>query len=274
MIAKGTGFPVAMIPGIQGRWEWMAPTIDAMAAGHRVMSVSLNELRPDRERNGSFLAWMQALDRVFDNAHERKVSLVGVSFGGLIAALYAARRPERVTSLVLVSPAAPVFVPRRGDTLCLAFPRLALPYFGVRAISRLWPELHRSRDSWPLRLQFALEYSRRVIKAPLSPAFAAQWVLEWQALNISDDCRRITAPTLVITGEPGMDEVVPVAQSLQYLKLIPGAKHAVLEGTGHIGIISKPYRFAEIAGKFIYEANSVERSGKPVVEEAGVRHAS
>jgi pimeloyl-ACP methyl ester carboxylesterase len=273
MIAKGTGFPVAMVTGIQGRWEWMAPTIDAMAAGHRVMSCSLNELRPERESNGSFLAWMRALDRVFDNAHERKVSLIGVSFGGLIAALYAARRPERVTSLVLASPAAPIFVPRRGDGICLTFPRLALPYFGVRALSRLLPELHRSRDSWPLRIQFTLDYAGRVIKAPLSPVLAAQWVREWQAYDISDDCRRITAPTLVITGEPGMDEVVPVAQSLEYLKLIPGARHTVLEGTGHIGIISKPYRFAELAGKFIYDANAAERSGKPA-EEAAVRHAS
>jgi len=32
---------VVVIPGIQGRWEWMTPAIDALAATTRVLSVSL-----------------------------------------------------------------------------------------------------------------------------------------------------------------------------------------------------------------------------------------
>src|SRR3989337_1363741 len=107
MITQGTGFPVVVIPGIQGRWEWSRPTIDALTAGHRVMSWSLNELRPERDPDATFLAWMHALDLALDRAHERKVSLVGISFGGLIAACYAARRPERVTSLIMASTPSP-----------------------------------------------------------------------------------------------------------------------------------------------------------------------
>jgi len=273
MIAKGTGFPVAMIPGIQGRWEWMTPAVDAMSAGHRVVAASLSEIRPERHADDTFLAWMRALDRVFDRAHERRLSLIGVSFGGLIAACYAARRPDRVTSLVLVSPPAPVWHPRPGDEFCLRYPRLALPYFGVRAVSRLLPEFYRSRDSWPQRARFALSHATRGVTAPLSPLFAAHWVREWQKFDISEDCTRIAAPTLVLTGEPGLDQVVPFERSMEYVKLIPGATHKVLEGTGHIGLIAKPYRFAELAGKFIYEANSAERQAKPA-EERSVRHAS
>jgi pimeloyl-ACP methyl ester carboxylesterase len=272
MIAKGTGFPVALIPGIQGRWEWMAPTIEALTAGHRVVSWSLNELRPEREGDSSFLAWMRALDQAFDNAHERKVSLIGVSFGGLIAACYAARRPERVTSLVLVSTPAPVWQPRPGDAFCLRYPRIAFPYFAARAINRLAPELYLARDSWPQRWGLAMEYAMRAVRAPFAPAFTAQWVREWQALDITDECRRITAPTLLITGEPGLDKVVPVERTRQYLQLIPGATHATLAGTGHLGLITKPYRFAEMAGQFIYAANAAERN--PPRAEERARHAS
>ena len=272
MIAKGIGFPVALIPGIQGRWEWMAPTVDALTAGHRLVSWSLTELRPERERDGNFLGWMRALDQALDNAHERKVSLIGVSFGGLIAACYAARRPERVTSLILVSTPAPVWRPRLGDAFCLRFPRLALPYFGARAIRRLAPEIYRSRRTWAQRGRLALDHAMNAARAPFSPAFAAQWVREWQHINLAEECRRVTAPTLLITGEPELDQVVPVTGTLEYLRLIPGATHTTLADTGHIGLITRPARFAEIAGQFIYAANAAERN--PPRAEERARHAS
>jgi len=272
MIEKGVGYPVALIPGIQGRWEWMRPTVEALTAGHRVLSWSLNELRPERETDASFLAWMRAFDRAFDSAHERRLSLIGVSFGGLIAACYAARRPERVASLILVSTPAPVWQPNFGDHLCITFPRLAMPYFAGRALGRTGPELIRARDSWSERLRLGLKYASRVMSAPISPVASARWAREWKNFDISDECRRVVAPTLVITGEPGFDKVVPVEHSLEYLKLIPGATHITLAGTGHIGVVTKPARFAEIAGKFIYAANTVERVAPRAEERA--RHAS
>jgi pimeloyl-ACP methyl ester carboxylesterase len=272
MITKGTGFPVVVLPGLQGRWEWLTPTIEALTAGHRVIGLSLTELRPVREDDSSFLAWMHALDEALDRAHERRVSIIGVSFGGLIAACYAARRPERVTSLVMVAPPSPVWEPRPGDEFCLKYPRLAMPYFGVRAMSRLLPEIHRARPVWSQRWRLGMDYALRSVRAPLRPAFAAQWVREWHAFDISDECARIIAPTLLVTGEPGLDKVVPVERSRQYLKLIPGATHMVLADTGHIGVITKPYRFAEIAGPFIYGANSAERNPPRAEEQA--RHVS
>src|SRR5262245_26491066 len=126
MITKGTGFPVVLIPGIQGRWEWMAPTVEALTAGHRVITSSLQEMRPDFDRNGVFQAWTHAVDSLLDQARERQATIIGVSFGGLIAARYAAHRPDRVTSLILASTPSPNWRPRPDDEFCLRFPRLSL----------------------------------------------------------------------------------------------------------------------------------------------------
>jgi pimeloyl-ACP methyl ester carboxylesterase len=275
VISKGTGYPIALLPGIQGRWEWMRPTVEALTAGHRVVSWSLGELRQPGKENkteASFLAWMRALDRAFDNVHERRLSLIGVSFGGLIAACYAARRPDRVTSLILVSVPSPVWKPTRGDRFCVNYPRLAMPYFAARAIRRSGPELYRAHDSWPLRLRYGGRYLSRVAAAPINPVASARWAREWQGYDITEDCQRIVAPTLVITGEQEFDKVVPVEDSLQYLQLIPGATHITLARTGHLGVVTTPARFAEIAGKFVYAANTVERTSQSLEERA--RHAS
>jgi pimeloyl-ACP methyl ester carboxylesterase len=272
MMTAGIGHPIALIPGIQGRWEWLKPTVGALSGYHRVITASLTELRPKRRTGGDFLDWIPAIDTMLDRAGERRVSLIGVSFGGLIAACYAARRPDRVAALVLVSPPPPTWTLRRGDAFCARFPRLSLPYFGVRGVSRLGKEIYRARDSWKQRARLGREYAGRAIKAPISPVCASRWVQEWQSFDISDDCRKILAPTLIITGDADLDRIVPVERSLQYLHLIPGATHAVLEGTGHIGLITRPHRFADMAGRFIDRA----RAARPVSSTGGhtINHAS
>jgi pimeloyl-ACP methyl ester carboxylesterase len=274
MIDKGVGFPVVIIPGIQGRWEWLAPAVEAMTPGHRVLSFSFDEVRP-RELDGAFTAWMYALDKFLDRAHERSVSFVGVSFGGLVAAQYAARRPDRVTSLVLASTPAPVWHPNTIDRLCLRHPRLALPVFAARAAARLAPELRAARSTWPRRLALTREHGARILGAMASPVRMSLWAREWLEHDLTMECANITAPTLLITGESHLDRVVPVASTLEYLRLIRGSRHVILPGTGHIGVVTQPERFAEVAGQFIYAsitARDAQLEAQAVA--ARTRHAS
>jgi pimeloyl-ACP methyl ester carboxylesterase len=59
-----------------------------------------------------------------------------------------------------------------------------------------------------------------------------------------------------VTGDPDIERVVPVERTLQYLRLIPGARHAVLHGTGHLGVITKPGAFLDVAAPFIAAAQA------------------
>jgi pimeloyl-ACP methyl ester carboxylesterase len=69
--------------------------------------------------------------------------------------------------------------------------------------------------------------------------------------DVTPDCARVTAPTLVVTGEAGLDHVVPVEGSSEYLRLIPNARAVMLERTGHLGSITRPEAFAAIVREFI-----------------------
>lgn len=77
--------------------------------------------------------------------------------------------------------------------------------------------------------------------------------------NFQDDCARVNVPTLIVTGEPGMDQVVPPATTLQYARLIKGGQVACLEATGHLGIITRPERFAELIADFTSAHVDVKR---------------
>jgi 3-oxoadipate enol-lactonase len=251
MIDVGRGVPIVLIPGIQGRWEWMAPAIQALGARYRVLSFSLDESPGGRPVSDVFDGWVDEIDAILDRAKERSAVVVGVSFGSLIAARYAARRQERTAALVMVSSPSPRLHLDAQSVAYLRHPRLALPLFAARACTRLLPETFAARRTWASRLSFLAEHVSRGVRAPLYPSRMAHWVRAWMATDIEADCRLIAAPTLVITGEAHLDRVVPVADTLEVLGYIKGASHVVLRRTGHIGLVSRPTEFANLITTFV-----------------------
>ncbi len=254
----GQGPPIVLIPGIQGRWEWMRLPIRALARRHRVLTFSLSDVGQmprgpgtSEDARSMFDRWVDHIDRGLDRAGIESAAIAGVSFGGLIALRYAATRPARTTSLVLVSTPAPTMRLSAEQARYVAYPRLALPLFALRGAQRLAPEVWAAHETWVSRGRAALAHSVHVASAPSSPVRMAAWVQAWRETNLVDDCRRVVSPTLVITGEAGLDRVVPVASTLEYVKLIAGARHVTLPRTGHMGLMLRPEAFAEAVSTFV-----------------------
>ena len=245
MIDRGQGSPVVLIPGIQGRCEWMHPTIDALAERHRVLSFSLTDRQASRAAD-PFETWLDTIDGLLDEARLGQATMVGISFGGVVAAQYAANRPDRVSALVVASAPSPLWRPDSRVAKDIQHPLRSLPGFAVRSVRRLHPEVMAALPTWRKRVWFGLSYAARAAAWRVDPRAMAAWAKAWMATDIAAGCARIVAPTLVVTGEPALDRVVPVSSSLEYLKLIPGARAVVLPGTGHVGCVSKPREFAAL----------------------------
>ena len=254
MVDRGHGPAVLMIPGIQGRWEWMSPAVDTLAARCRVISGSLagdrGSLRRIDPADGfdSYLGWA---DELLDRAGLEQVSVCGVSYGGLVALHYAAYRPERVESLVLASTPSPRWKPNCRIERYLRAPKLMSPVFALSSPFRLYPEIARAFPNPFRRAWFALTHLHRVTRYPFAPANMAQRVRLLEGVDFLGDCKRVNAPTLVVTGARGLDRVVPVESTREYLATIPGAAHAQIDDTGHIGLVTKPESFAEVVGSFV-----------------------
>jgi pimeloyl-ACP methyl ester carboxylesterase len=254
MIHTGLGPPLVLVPGIQGRWEWMEPAVQALATRVRVVSYSLCGDRGSGcplDGASRFENYVRQLDEVFDAAGLERAALCGVSFGGLIALHYAACRPERVSALALVSAPGPRWRPDRRTVGYMRAPRLMAPLFVVRAPLNVAREvaaaLPRHRDRWA----FSARHLRHILRAPFSPARMAERVTFSQEVDFAADCARVQAPTLVVTGEPHLDRNVPVDSTREYLSCIRGATGVVFERTGHLGLVTRPARFAQIVGDFV-----------------------
>jgi pimeloyl-ACP methyl ester carboxylesterase len=278
MIDKGQGSPIVLIPGIQGHYQWMNPAIDALAARHRVLSFSLFEKRasgvvfPELGKNDTrrldctpFDGWVKTIDAMLDAAGLAQAAIVGISFGGVIAAHYAANRPDRVSALVVASAPSPRWQPDARVARDVRHPLRALPGFVARAPLRLVPEVMAALSTWPARLRFGLSYAARTAIWRISPRAMAGWIQAWMATDVASGCSRIVAPTLVITGEPALDRVVPVTSTLDYLTLIRGARAVTLGGTGHVGCVSKPREFAALVGDFVRGSGLFSTVSPPLV---------
>jgi pimeloyl-ACP methyl ester carboxylesterase len=257
MIDVGNGRPLVLIPGIQGRWEWMRPAVKALAARFRVLSFSLAGERTSGypfDPTLGFDNFVAQIDRVLDTADVQRAVLCGISYGGLIAARYAGLRPERTHALVLASALAPGYAPDARVRFYSRAPWLLSPLFCVNAWRRSRPEVRAALPGRRERLAFSAGQLWRVAANPTSPALMRDRMRLLDGIDFASSVASIDAPTLVMTGEAELDRVVPPPHTLGYVRLLPHAQCFTLERTGHIGIVTRPAQFAEAVASFIARA--------------------
>lgn len=260
MYDRGTGRPLLVIPGVQGRWQWMRPALEALSLECRTLSYSLcGDFGSGRRMNANigFDALTSQIDEVLDSTGLHRVALCGVSFGGTIATRYAATCPDRVSALVLVSVPGPSWTPNPRQARYIERPWSSVAAFCATSIDRLGSEIYEALPNWPARLGFASRYVGRALASPMLPGLMARRIrLLRQQTDWARDAVHVAAPTLVITGEPRLDRVVPVESTRQYVDLIPQVRYHMMERTGHLGLVTQPERFARIVSSFVNASGS------------------
>ena len=257
MIDLGAGTPLVLVPGIQGRWEWMRPAVEALAEHFRVLAFSLAGERTSGHVFDPALGFdnfIVQIDRVLAQAGVSKAVVCGVSYGGLIAARYAALRPRGVRALVLASALAPGYTPDARVRFYLRAPWLLSPLFCVNAWRRSRREIRAALPAHRDRLAFSAGQLWRVAAHPTSPALMRDRIRLLDGLDFASSMSSIVAPTLLITGEPALDSVVPPHHTLGYTRFLPHAESLTFERTGHIGLVTRPAAFAERLAAFVARA--------------------
>jgi pimeloyl-ACP methyl ester carboxylesterase len=254
VIDCGHGPPLVLVPGLQGRWEWMRPAVDALAASCRVLTFQLSgERHAGRRLDGSYGidAEVERMVRLLEDRQIDRAAICGISFGGLIALRFAAVHPERTARLILASTPGPGFRLSRRHARYLKAPKLFGPLFLLQSPQRLGREIRAALPGWDERMRFVSWQASRLLVAPLSPTRMARRAAVIVNNDPAADAKKVSAPTLVVTGEAGLDYVVPTAGTSKYLELIPHSRSIVLARTGHLGSITRPHVFARVVHEFL-----------------------
>jgi class 3 adenylate cyclase/pimeloyl-ACP methyl ester carboxylesterase len=170
--------------------------------------------------------WMDDMRAVLDEVGSERAALMGANEGTLMAALFAATYPERVTTLVLVNAAArPAWAPdypwgRPPDAVTALVDLIEKTWGSGNAIAALNPSIADDPN--------ALEAWARFARLAASPAVAAAVVRMIFELDIREVLPAISAPTLVIQRREY--PLVPVESGRDVARRIPGAMFVEVPG--------------------------------------------
>ncbi len=196
------------------------------------------------------------IERIRRILKEEKLLLIGHSFGGFIAALYAAEFPEHVEKLILVAPAGVLTPPQKGKNIFDAvrdripaaeqprYDSLVKEYFNFGAIFSKSDadlvDLHTQVGRYLLK---GMGYDISLMDVPPMPggwsSFAVYFSIG-KSPDYRDAVANITAPTLILHGD---DDDISLNGSKEYEEFIPNAKFVFIG-------CSDP---TNISGHFIYD---------------------
>ncbi len=260
------------LAGSSTNWTDLAGLLAPRASGVAVDLPGFGRSEPTRSRaydpaalSDALLCWLAGrLDQ------RGPVHLVGNSLGGLIAMNVAARHPELVRSLTLVSPAMP---DRRPDPRRMSDPRMALamvPGLGRSARRALAAESPRTRAEKVVALCFAdpARGSERRLEELIAEADERRslpWAGEaadgatrgllglWAGRSVWSTAARTTVPTLVVWGEK--DRIVTARLARRTASTLPDGRLLLLPDVGHVAQMEAPETVARaVAGAWDAQA--------------------
>jgi len=209
---------------------------------------------------GAQLADIERIRRILG---DDQLIIVGHSFGGFLAALYAAEFPEHVEALILIAPADVLVMPQKDGGLYEAVGQ-RLPEDMQEDYAAFLEDyldfknlFSRSEaDLVALNQEFG-KYYQAVIDIPIPEqgepggwmAFA-MFVSMGRRHDYRAALKDVGAPVLVIHGS---DDLQTEAASRIYADAFSNARFQVIQDAGHFPFYQQPQEFSAVAGRFLGE---------------------
>ncbi len=289
----GTGKPVIVVHGGPG-YPFPQPiaALDGFTSDHRFIyydqrgcgqstrpidsfsssNFYQNMLRLDKSLGlGAQIADIERIRRLAcKDSADGKVTLIAHSFGGFLAAMYAAEFPEHVRSLILLAPADVLVFPQAPDAGIFDIVASKLPddlkpeYAQFKTEYLDFKNLFTNNDAdlQVLNATFAGYYMVAAGMSqempPISELLTNEeggWMVQAMYLSMGRvhdyrDAIRKTAdvPVLVLHGS---EDLLPASGSRTYAELYPDATLQIIEGAGHDIHSTNPDAFASAVREFL-----------------------
>ena len=262
---RGSGPPVLCVPGGPGRASTYLEDLGGLDATHTLHLLDSrgsgdSPLPADR---GSL-----AFPRLADDVEDARVSLslepadvLGHSAGCPVALLHAARYPDAVRRLVLVTPSGRPFGWAADDLETIRAKRSSEPWYDEAAEAAeiaptANPSLRRELD----RMMRPLWYGRWDDRTQAHAAGADEQVSlraaagyvpgpDYDPAAALASLKAITASVLVVVGE--LDAMTGVSVADRFVDALPDATVSVVPGAGHFPWVDAPEAFRDAVAGFL-----------------------
>lgn len=255
----GDGPDVIVMHGGPGaHHDYLLPQFDALAQGRRLRYYDQRGGGKSQVSRDTEVGWRDQtadLDGLISFWNAEPATLLGYSWGGLLALLFATEHPERVGRLALVS-AAPVHAGARREFQQRLSERMKAP-----AIVRARDELRQSglRESDPeayrkraFELSVAGYFTHPARARGLTPFRVTERTQQavWSSVgdyDLREKIATLSVPALVVHGQ---HDAIPVSSAEETASLL-GAELVVFEHSGHVPYVEEPHKFVAVLDAFL-----------------------
>ena len=284
--AEGSGSNVLIVHGgpgypIRKPWAGVQPLAGNYKFNYYDQRGCGKSTRPiDRLSSPNFYANMKTMDktlglgaqiadieRIRQILGEEKLVLIGHSFGGFLASLYAAEFPERVKALILVAPASVLVMPsKEGDMFeqvgNLLPANLQNDYADFRKryldfshiFTKSEADLVALNSEFPKYYGAALRARNSAPPAASAPDENGGWMTFAMYMSMGkrhdyhQALKSAKAPVLVMHGELDLQ---PEKLDRLYAECFPTSSFEVVKGAGHFMYDEQPVAFSQIVERFL-----------------------
>jgi len=240
-VLRGAGRPVVLIHGNPGSTQDWTRVFGPLAANHRVVAFDRpGHGRSQRPKHVDATVEVQArlLHEALKQLHIELPIVVGHSWGGALALIYAITYPKEVTGVVLVAPA--IYESQDGVSLLTSLP--AVPVIGDAVNFVLTPLFGASVIRSELKKAFSPDpvpknYLRSVLSEWTRSKKVKAYSLDEASLNdslkkFSPRYPEVTVPVSILAGDSDLI-VSEKGQAARLHKALPKSQLVVLPKTGH-----------------------------------------
>ena len=237
---------VVLLHAIATNAELWAAQIPVWSQFARILAVDLpgHGASAPRPQINSLDQYAHALAELLASASIEDVSIVGLSFGGMIGQAFALNYPQRVRSLVLSNTSArtpaemkEIWMRRQADAATQGMPAQ------VATTLERWftPQF---RESALLEVERVASMIRRTTYEGYAAAIEAI-----RGLDLLDRLRELEMPVLVVGGRQDKAATVQVVEAMA--ARLPNGRKLVLDDAAHLSNIEQPVAFTEHVGQFL-----------------------
>lgn len=248
----GEGRPLLILNGIMMSTKSWDPFLAALSADNMLIRLDfLDQGQSDRLEGQTYGQEIQVevIKALLDALDIETINLVGISYGGEIALLFAVTHPERVARMVLFNTTAytsPWLAEIGHQWNAIGKTRDGATYYKATIPVIYSPSFYEARLNWMKKRE---AYLLPIFSNPVFLDAMERLTNSAETFDVRKDLYRVDAPTLIVAADE--DYLTPISNQKALKDAIKQAEIVLLPGVGHASMYERPMLFVTLVLGFI-----------------------
>jgi len=248
---QGEGKPILILNGIMMSTKSWDPFVQSLSQHNQLIRVDFYDQGQSDQLEAYYSQAIQVevIEQLLKHLNIKKVSIVGISYGGEIAILYAQKNIDCVERLVLfntTSYTSPWLLEIGRQWKSIGKTKDGQTYYQATIPVIYSPTFYEKKLKWMKNRE---AYLLPIFSNPIFLGAMDRLITSAESYDAREKLSLITCPTLIVSGDE--DYLTPIENQKELKNNLPNAHMVILPQVGHASMYEKPLLFVSLILGFI-----------------------